>query len=543
MIGRAVESLISAISPSWALQRASARATLDQINAISGTNGGYSSGKANRLTRGWSRSPMTENQVPRAQIDQLRASSWTLYRDNPYARKIVRTLESKVVGRGMSPQPLAIKADGTPHDAFRQRAKELWWAVQPCFDVRGLPGRGGLDMVELQKLALRSAVIGGNTFARVVSLTDREARRAGNPVRLQLQFIGQERLSPDTKADGFANGNEFYRGIEFNDRGRVAYHFYGPQFENTVVPVGDVQRVPAGEIIHLYNQDDVDQMQGVPWFSSALLQFRDTGDLQYNVLKASAIAACVVMGYKLSSGQKKLGLSAGDSGDLEDADGNRITKMQPGMMINLGSDGKIEGFSPAQPTTNVEGFIQHMLRGVGASVPGIKSSTITGDYRNSSFSSERSADNDCWPEMEGVQDWFAAAFCQPLWEQIVTNAFLSGWFTGVVDPDEFLNRRRELLDTHWQGPKPRSINPADDAKAAALRIACGQSSIQMECSAVNVDWRDVVRDNAEFVAEAEKQGLPEAWILASLGMAPAKAATASQTEGAPADGQQTSQAA
>ena len=39
--------------------------------------------------------------------------------------------------------------------------------------------------------------------------------------------------------------------------------------------------------------------------------------------------------------------------------------------------------------TNAEAWIQHMLRSTAAGTPGTKSSTVTGDFRRSSFSSER----------------------------------------------------------------------------------------------------------------------------------------------------------
>jgi phosphoribosylformylglycinamidine synthase len=72
------------------------------------------------------------------------------------------------------------------------------------------------------------------------------------------------------------------------------------------------------------------------------MQARDTGDYQYNTLKASAIVACFVAGYTLPSGKTRLGLAEEQSGDLTDQDGNSITRLQPGMLLNLGKDGDWE---------------------------------------------------------------------------------------------------------------------------------------------------------------------------------------------------------
>lgn len=515
---------------------------MQQIAAFSNGQGGYSAGKQNRLTANWSRTTLTENQITRGQLDQLRATSWDLWRNNPYVRKIVRTLETKVIGRGLHPQPLVKTIDGQPHTAFRKRARELWWAFAKSCDVRGLPGRGGLDLVEMQKLALRSTILSGNVLTRLVMYPK---AKNGNPVPMALHAIDAQRLSRDTKGDGFAEGNQFYRGVELDEHGaRVAYHIETRIIDELQTQTNKVTRVGASEIVHLYAQDDVDQVLGVPWFAPAIFQLKDTGDLQYNVMKSAAVMSCFTVGYRLGTGQTKLGLNGtqNDASQLVDDDGNRISRVQPGMLINLGQGGDLQAVNPSQPATNLESFIQHLLRGTGAALPGVKASTVTGDYRNASYSSERSADNDCWPEMESVQDWFAAAWCQPVYEQVVRQGMLSGWFVGVVSAEEFEARERDYLDTAWQGPVPRSINPTDDQSAAKLRIANGNSSPQIECGAMGRDPSDVIRDLSEWVAMCQAAGLPDWYIATSLGQTkqpvdPSQHVDQSQ-QGAAADAQQ-----
>lgn len=495
------------------------RATMQQISAFANTLGGYNAGKVTRLTKNFARSYIPEFKIDATTIEQLRAESWNLYRNNPYARKIVRTLESKVVGRGMHPISLAKTIDGKPFTEFREKAREVWWSLQNCADVRGKPGRGGLDMVELQKLALRQVILSGATLARPKTLTARQQKRLGAPIRLAMHMISINRLSAFDKADGFVDGNDWYRGIELNPDGeRVAYHLTTQRLDEFDAVDMDVFRVPADEMIHLYVCDDIDQLNGTPWFAPAIFQARDGGDLQYNVLKSSAIAACFVVGYSLASGKSRLGLAPETSSDdLTDSDGNAITKVQPGMMINTGKDGKVEGISPAQPTTNVVDFLRHILGGIGTALPGIKASTVTQDYKGSSFSSERAADNDVWPEMESVQDWFARSFVQPWFEAVIDTAVAQGLFAGVITQEEYADRRNELLDTQWRGPIARSINPTDDEKASQMRVANGKSSPQMECAAANVDHADVIRDVSEWIQQCTEAGWPDWMIQASLG--------------------------
>jgi capsid protein len=63
-----------------------------------------------------------------------------------------------------------------------------------------------------------------------------------------------------------------------------------------------------------------------------------------------------------------------------------------------------------------------------------------------------------------------------------------------------------------------SINPRDDAEAAAARIKAGLSSPQMECGKVNTNWRDVLNDVAEIYAVAQQKGIPQEVVNNIMGV-------------------------
>ena len=524
-----LDKAIAVVAPGWAVSRAAARATLQQIQGLASGKGGYLAGKVNRYTAGRIPRSSKEHSIPSDEIVRLRAESWDLWRNNTYARKIVRSLESKVIGRGLCPESHAVNPDKSPNVEFRARAKELWESIQSGFDLRGLPGKGGLTFGGLQRLALRATILSGDTLTRLVPISPAEQIQRDLPIPIVLQMIDAARLAEvNEPVVGESQENSIiYRGIELDPDGkRLAYWISSYPPGAVSATYGSATRIPAAQIQHLFVEDDIDQIRGVPWFAPALLQIRDTGDLQYNVLKASAMAACIVLGYRKPSGAAKFGLnsdgannsSSADGTDLTDSDGNAITKIQPGMFVNLGKDGALEGFSPNQPNMNAEAFIQHMLRGTAASFPGVKSSTVTGDYRNSSFSSERSADNDTWPEIEAVQDWFATSFCQPIYEAVIRAGILSGWFDGIVTANDFNSSPGMYTKAKWQGPVCTSINPIDDVNAAGLRMKFGLSSLQAECAKLNVSWLDTLNDIAELYETADEKEIPQEVVNNILGV-------------------------
>lgn len=527
-----------------------ARANLNQINKLYGTTKGpYSAANLNRLNA-LRNVVQKENEVPKSRIEFLRAQSWELYRDNPSVRKIVRSLEAKVIGKGMHPESLAINVDGTPNVMFRERAMQLWEELQSGFDARGLPGKGGLTMGCQQRLALRSTILSGDVLYRIKPITGAEQQKRNLPIAVVLQLVDTCRLAEasEIQAINLADGNTIFRGIELNAANeRVAYWIKNTSPTDLVMTPALATRVPSDRVGHLFFEEDIDQFRGVPWFSSAILRARRTDDLEYNVLTASAMAACVVATYSKPTGATKLGLNqspeynatSADGTDLTDSEGNVVNKIQPGLVVNKGKDGSFDLMSPNQPNMNPEAFVQHLQRGTASALPGTKASTVTGDYRNSSFSSERSADNDAWPEIQIVQEWFAANYCQPQWETILRVAILEGYFDGVVTAEEFQASPGRFCAANWQGPVALSINPKDDAAAASARISGGLSSLQMECAKINVNWRDVLNDVAELYSVAADKNIPPEVINNIMGVDSRDqlaANTQQQAQDAPTDG-------
>jgi len=523
-----LDSVVSFFSPAAGLRRLEARASLKQINKLFGTpRGPYAAANINRLNA-IRNIVQKENEVSGDRIDFLRAQSWELYRDNPSARKIVRSLEAKVIGKGMHPESLAYEVDGTPNVPFRQRAMQLWEELQSGFDSRGMPGKGGLTMGCQQRLALRTTILSGDTLYRIKPITNAEQKRRNLPIAVVAQLVDTCRLADESDVPGadLPSGNTLFRGIELNSNNeRVAYWIKNTSILDSAATPAKATRVPVEKMGHLFLEEDIDQLRGVPWFASAILRARRTDDLEYNVLTASAMASCMVAAYSKPTGSTRLGLNpsadssvSADGSDLTDSDGNQITKIQPGMVVNKGKDGSFELLSPNQPNMNPEAFVQHLQRGTASALPGTKASTVTGDYRNSSFSSERSADNDAWPEIQIVQEWFAANYCQPMWETILRTAIMEGYFDGIVSAEDFQSAPGRFCAANWQGPVALSINPKDDAAAASARISGGLSSLQMECAKINTNWRDVLNDVAELYSVAAEKGIPPEVINNIMGV-------------------------
>lgn len=524
MIGNLVDRVIGVFSPAWAASRMEHRATMSQIQALTGGKGGYFGALGtNQKNPRRQVGNHSENAIDPAQFPLLANDAWEQFRTQPHFRKIVRALCSKVIGRGLMPQSLAMSRDGKPLVEFRAKCKQLWEECQGAIDYRGKPGQGGKTLAGIQHLALKTIMLSGETLFQMRPISNAEQERRSLPVPMTIQLIDPQRLADDLTFTQMPNGHTFYRGIEL-DAEFMRHRYWLRNYSRTVGNVAQLETeakpYSASKIYHVFLEEDEDQLRGASWFAAALVPSRNGGDLRFNVVRSSAMQACIVLSYALASGKTRFGAKGQENADLTDEDGNSITHFSPGMTINRGKEGKVEMHSPQINISGYEGLIQSVARDEAAALPGTKSSTVTGDYRNSSFSSERSADNDIWPEIEVIQDWFSSHSCQPMYEEIVVSAVAEGYFDGVpgFNVAAFNANRASYLRCVWQGPVPRSINPVDDEKAAEMRLRGTRSSPQRECAKQGVVFAEVLQEIKEAYAAIKAAGLPEVVFNSMMGL-------------------------
>lgn len=496
-----IDRLDAFISSEAAIKRIAAREVLR----------GYDAGKLDRRTDAWNPAPETGDTQSWDHVVRLRARGWDMYRNNPIVRKILNATVSQVIGRGMVPEPLALLDSGEPDEVFRKQASTLWNDLQPQLSGYGHIGAGGLHGLEMAKLALRETILSGECLVQFVPLTKREQNRRRSPIPLAINLVAAERM---VEYDWYAPieelepGNFVFRGIEFRpDGSRAAYWLYD-------VPPADprwwtnkfkAKRYPAEDFLHLYVQDRIGQMRGVPWLGPVMLQIRDLLDLQQNELLASALRSCVAMAIKSINPAAPFSTASLNT-STQDAAGNTRSRLQPGSLIRLNANEELTGNAAGGPNVNVPDFASFMMRSVATGIPGIKTSTITGDYRQSSFSSERSAENDTWREVEQVQDWFANHFYQPVYDQVIDTAIMSG---SVPMPADYLINEYNYCKANWSAPVRKDINPSNEVEADVSKVQNGLESFQSVVAARGKNWRDVLTGMAEVYEFAQQLNLPE----------------------------------
>ncbi|MBF0175184.1 MAG: phage portal protein, partial [Magnetococcales bacterium] len=269
-----LDRIVVAISPERGLRRVRARGAIDVLRRE------YDGAKTGRRTDGWITPGHDANAEIAIASTRLRNRARDLVRNNPFAAKAVITYASSMVGSGIRPRP---KAESKVLDA---QITSLWEDFSNQCDADGRTNFYGI-----QTLMVRSMVESGECL---LQMTNRPSS-FGLAVPLQLRVLEADHLDV-TRDQNLPGGGFIQQGIEFDSYGtRVAYWLYPQHPGSSNITAKTVSiRVPASDVVHLFDRMRPGQNRGVTWFAPALLRMRDLDDYDEAELVRKKIEACFV---------------------------------------------------------------------------------------------------------------------------------------------------------------------------------------------------------------------------------------------------------
>ena len=519
------EKAISAISPKAAQRRAESRLAAARADAATEVirNFGYSSGGASRSKpsmKGWDYSSASPIKDIDANLSTLRERSRSLYYNAPVATSAINRNLVHIVGPGLRASPkiawrrLGISKGEADAIAADIKFKFDQWATSKDCDVTGQN-----NFYELQQIALQTWLIGGEVFALPAYM------RGNRTIELAVRLVeGDLCCNPGSfsGADGIEvksaeNGNRIRNGIEIDGQGRVvAYHFvkgYRDQVESR-----EWVRVPARggatgnpNVLHVFNAIRPTQYRGVPYLAPVIESIK-----QLTRYTEAEIMAAVINGLfsvfitsedaqmpafaeqPTSDGGFPEGVDPAEDDELALGNGN-IGFLKPGESVSV-VDAK-------RPNTNFDGFTGAMAKHIGAAL-NVPAELLLMQF-TSSYSASRGALLEAWNFFSLNREWFAADFCQPIYEMWLSEAVSKG-VIGMPGffADEYT--RAAWCGANWTGPAPGQLNPNVEVSAAVAKMQAGLSTGEREALAMN--GSDYAENIEQLATERElriEQGLEE----------------------------------
>lgn len=465
------DRFLMGVAPGWGLRRLQARVAARTMARH------YDAAGGGRRTSGWHKSGSDANAAAGSNIATLRNLSRDLVRNNGWARRGIQVIANNVVGYGITPSP----AEDVPKARATQAAK-LWktWAKSVECDYDGrMPFTG------IQRLAMRTIAESGEVLlVRKVS-TD---KGLALPLRVRV-------LEPDyidaTKHGMVVNGDGLIRyGIEFDKEGRrVAYWLYDQHPGASIVWPGvrmESRRVPASDVIHIYEVERPGLIRGVPWLCAVIAKLQDFDDYEDAVLLQKKIAAC------FAAFVRDLDGTAGGLGQ-PDADDDTLETLEPGMIAYL-PPGKDVTFATPPNVADHGTFSTTNLRRIAAGL-GVTYEDLTSDYSQVNFSSARMARLAHWANVDNWRwNMFVPQLCDGVWRWAMELAAARhGW--------------RMIPEATWSAPPVPMLEPEKEGLAMQRLVRAGVKSQPQVIREQGEDPDQVLAEIVEWNKKLDEHGV------------------------------------
>jgi lambda family phage portal protein len=477
----AIDRAVGWLAPRAGLRRMQARLAMEQVGRIrqrlyDGAGGG-------RRTEGWLTSGSDANSEVLAGGPMLRQRARDLVRNNPWAPSVVSRYASFIAGM----KPKARVVGGPDPAATAKAAERLWSDWGRWADADGVTNMRGLE-----RLAVRGLVTDGEVLALRVP-----RRNDGTlPAPIQVRLIEVDHLDAGKDAAVTQAGGKIIGGIEMGAAGEaVAYHLTkdhpGGLYQQSYTPL----RVPASEVLHVFDPLRAEQKRGVSWLAPAVTRFADMRLLDEAEIVKKQVEACLALIISTPDPEMLITAKAGEQDPRRDAWNRMIEGFSPGMVAYTAPGEQATVVNPSATGLNNDYYITQ-LHAICAAV-GIPYELGTGDLSRVSFISGRLGLIPFYLRVDEIRDTVTVPMLMDeVWDWLVEAAQVAG----------LLPRDAEIV-ADWMAPERPSLQPLEDEQARELRIRSGVDTLFSASTRMGRDFDALMDEHERVNARIDAGGL------------------------------------
>lgn len=472
-IAAGIDKAIAVVAPQTALKRTAARQKLQILNS------GYSNYGASVVKKslaGWLHAGGSSREDIEDNVSILRQRTRDLYMGVPIANGAVKTMRTNIVGRGLRLKPnIDAELLGVSPEERRTLEKQIereWniWAESTDCDMARID-----NFYELQQLAFLNWLISGDCLA-VLPVKP----RLNQPYDLRVQLIEADRLCSPDNCDTI--DNKIVGGVEVDQSGEVvAYHIADHHPLSYAYADISWQRVEAfgkttgrRNVLHLMNRERIGQRRGVPFLAPVIESLKQLGRYTDAELVAAVVSGMFTVFIEKADASSEDAIGSIIPEEVQvDAEDETTIELAPGAVIDLNEGEKAHDMNPGRPNANFGGFVEAICQQIGASLE-IPYELLMKRF-NSSYTAGKGALEEAWKMFNMYRDWLATDFCQPVYEEWLTEAVAKG---RIKAPGFFTDPviRKAYCGAKWNGPAKGMLDPVKEATAAEKRVQNGFST-------------------------------------------------------------------
>lgn len=454
-----------------------------------------------------------------ANVQVLRERSRDAFMGIPLAAGAVETLDTNVIGEGLAPAPnvdgeaLGLDEEQTADLNHELSEKFEWWACDP----READYEAKHSFYTLQHVAFQSLLLSGDCPV-LFPLKQRQ----GTLFDLRLRVLEADRVANPPLA-GLETGKNIFTGVELTDDGELAAYHIAERHPLAMriasasvwIREGKTVRVePFGKLtgrrnmVLIMRPERPEQRRGVPILAVCLELLKQMG----RYVDATVVGA-VIQSYFTAFITSEFPDPTIFDNLLTEEQKKEITNLNPYNVqlgpgvVNFMRPGHAVNFSnPTQPQATFGEFTISVAKFIGSAL-GIPYEVLLKQF-NASYSASRAALLDFWKRVRKYRALMVDQFCQPVYEEWLTDAIGLGrieLFPGGFD-DPYI--RRAMLRCIWTGSSAGSLDPQKEVAAADQKVKCGFSTIERESAELNgSNYRDNIRQQSLEQSEFESAEL------------------------------------
>lgn len=407
-----------------------------------------------------------------------------------------------IVGSGLhvAPRPKYKILGMTPEEADEwaylvREGFDLWAQSVLCDTYRRN------NFYDLQDIALASYLVDGDSFV----LIKQAKASAMMPFSLRLQVLEAARVcnpgtgsaTPQVYGYNPDTGNRIVSGIEIDGNGAIVAYWVASKYPNDHLDTMEQttwQRVTAfgkrtgrPNILQIAHDTRANQYRGVPYLANAIATMKQIDRYTRAELVTAIIKSYFTLFFTQSAAHDNAFPLRDGSGDgMTDEDRMEQLKkadirIGPGTLNALPPNWDIKEVDAAKNLSTFEPFTTQLMKQVGAAI-GQPYEVLLKTF-NSSYSASRAALMQAWANFKTMRTWFAADFCQPVYEMWLSEAVARGY---IKAPGFFESPilRAAWSGCDWYGPVMGTLDPVKEIQAAGKRIEWGMSTREKECAEI-----------------------------------------------------------
>ena len=394
----------------------------------------------------------------------------------PLANGAVKTMRTNIVGRGLRlKSTIDAETLGISPEERRNLEKKIekeWsiWAESNDCDMSRID-----NFYELQQLAFMNWLISGDCLA-VLPVKP----RINQPYDLRVQLIEADRLCSPDNCDTI--DNKIVGGVEVDKSGEViAYHIANHHPLSYAYNDISWQRVEAygqktgrRNVLHMMNRERIGQRRGVPFLAPVIESLKQLGRYTDAELVAAVVSGMFTIFIEKAdaSAEDAIGSMLPEEVQVDTEDESTI-ELAPGAVIDLNEGEKAHDTNPGRPNANFGGFVEAICQQIGAALE-IPYELLVKRF-NSSYTASKGALEEAWKMFNMYRDWLSTDFCQPVYEEWLTEAVAKG---RIKAPGFFTDPaiRKAYCGAKWNGPAKGMLDPVKEVTAAEKRVSNGFST-------------------------------------------------------------------